>query len=65
MKKSGRPRLDEHDDSVAICVRVPAHEYDALYQRSQRDRCSVPEVIRRDVAAASGQAPRPRGSRLD
>ena len=51
MKRTpGRPRLDPRYRSVPVCVVVPGNQYDALYLRAQRDRVSVPEVIRRWLA---------------
>jgi hypothetical protein len=49
VKRTGRPRLDEHDESVHINVTVPARQYDRLWAQAQRERCSVPEVIRRQL----------------
>ena len=46
-RKPGRPRVDPRYRSVPVCVTVPANQYDALYVRAQRERVSVPEVIRR------------------
>lgn len=58
-KTTGRPPLDDDDpDAVPVCVKLPPRQYDALYRRSQRARVSVPEVIRRDVAAASAATKR-------
>jgi hypothetical protein len=47
----GRPPLDDEDDedSVAVCVKLPSRVYDEQYQRAQRERVSVPEVIRRTL----------------
>jgi hypothetical protein len=45
----GRPPLDRRDRSVAICVTLPSRQYDRLYQRAQRAKVSVPEVVRRQL----------------
>lgn len=42
----GRPPLDPNDRSVPIQVRVPSREWDEIYQRSRRDRLTMPEYIR-------------------
>jgi hypothetical protein len=47
VSRPGRPALDENDRSAQICVSVTARKYDQVYQRAQRERISVPEVIRR------------------
>jgi hypothetical protein len=47
--RPGRPPLDKDDPSVSVCVRFPAKVYDRVYARAQRDRVSIPEVIRRQV----------------
>jgi hypothetical protein len=49
MKRSGRPRVDDDDDSVQVCVTLPARQYDYLCEQAQKDRASVPEVIRRQL----------------
>jgi len=43
----GRPRLDERETSVQVCVSLPARQYDDLYKAATTARLSVPEVIRR------------------
>jgi hypothetical protein len=35
-------------------VKVPARQYDRLYQRAQQARVSIPEVVRRDLSHARG-----------
>ncbi|PYR30334.1 MAG: hypothetical protein DMF90_27920 [Acidobacteria bacterium] len=50
MKRSrpGRPPLDDTDrESVMVNVRLPLRQYDAVWQRAQRERVTVPEWIRR------------------
>jgi hypothetical protein len=46
-RRRGRPPLDDADRSVPVHVKMPSRQYDDLYERAQRDRVSVPEVIRR------------------
>jgi hypothetical protein len=49
-RRPGRPPLDKDDeDSVSVHVRLSPREYDAAYQRAQRDRVTVPESIRRQL----------------
>jgi hypothetical protein len=45
--RRGRPPLDDGDPSVKVCVSLPSRQYDDVYERAQRERVSVPEVIRR------------------
>ena len=47
MRGPGRPPLDPDDPSVPVCLKHPSRQYDEAYHRAQRDRISVPEVIRR------------------
>ena len=57
MKKTpGRPPLDDSDDSVPVHLTITARQYDDLFARAQRDRVSVPEVIRRDLQAQKKNA---------
>jgi hypothetical protein len=49
MKRPGRPPLDEHDQSVQVCVTLSAKKYDDLYQKARQERTSVPEIIRRNL----------------
>jgi hypothetical protein len=56
MKRPGRPPIDEDDDSVPVCVSLPARQYDALYDRAQREGVTVPEVIRRELHQAGSAA---------
>jgi hypothetical protein len=48
-KRPGRPPLDDRHPSVPVCFSLPAPKYDQLYQRAQRDRVSIGEVIRRKL----------------
>jgi hypothetical protein len=45
----GRPPLDDDDASVKVCLTLPGRQYDDMYERAQRERVSVPEVIRRSL----------------
>ena len=47
----GRPRLAADEDSVPVHLTMTASQYDETCQRAKRDRMTVPERIRRDVAA--------------
>lgn len=47
----GRPPLDRNDPSVSIHVKLTTRQYDDVYRRAQRDRVSVPAIIRRDLRA--------------
>jgi len=51
----GRPRLDERDESVQVCVSFPARQYDDLYKAASTARVSVQELIRRRVRGTSDQ----------
>jgi len=57
-RQPGRPRLDDDDDTVQVCVKLPGAQYDALYAEAQKTRTSVPEVIRRELPP--GKSPKPR-----
>jgi len=48
-KKNGRPPLDATDPSVLVAFRLPGRQYDALYQRAQRERVPISDLIRRRV----------------
>jgi len=50
-KAPGRPPLDstDPDGTVGIHVRVPARQYDSLYQRAAAAGVSIPELVRRDL----------------
>jgi hypothetical protein len=50
-RRPGRPPLDEQCRSVPVCIKMPSRQYDELYERAQRDRVSIPEMIRRRIAA--------------
>jgi hypothetical protein len=48
-KRQGRPPLDKEDPSVSVNVRVPGKLYDRMYERAQRERVTIPELIRRNL----------------
>ena len=50
-KRRGRPRLEPDDPSVDVHVRLPSKQYDAAYLRAQRERLTVPELLRRALQA--------------
>jgi hypothetical protein len=52
----GRQRADPGEESVSLHVKVGVTRYDELYARARRERCTVPEVIRRvlDRAGIAG-----------
>lgn len=47
----GRPPLDDDDPSVQVNVMMPSKKYDELYRRARLERTTVPEIIRRKLAA--------------
>lgn len=48
-RRPGRPPLKDDDQSVGVHVRLPGEQYDRVFEQAQRDRVSVPEVIRRSL----------------
>lgn len=52
MKRTGRPPLDDDDDSVPVHLTLTSAVYDELHSRARRDRVSVPERVRRDLQVA-------------
>lgn len=52
--RRGRPRLDEDEESVSVSVRMTSSAYDSLYERAQRERTTIAELVRREL-----QPPRP------
>jgi hypothetical protein len=50
-KRPGRQPIDDQGgDSVPVCLRLSAAQYDEFYSRAQRNgQISVPEQIRRDL----------------
>jgi hypothetical protein len=53
-RKRGRPSLDADAPSVGVYVRMTTREYDELYSRAQRERTTIPELIRRQVKPTKG-----------
>ena len=48
--KPGRPRLDDDPrPSIPVMVRLPARQYDRLYEAAERDRMNIPEYVRREI----------------
>lgn len=48
MAKIGRPRLtDDPDPSVAVTVRLPARQYDRVYDAAAKDRLTIAEWMRK------------------
>jgi hypothetical protein len=50
-RRRGRRPLDPEDRSVPVHLRLPSRAYDVLYHRARQAGTSVPDVIRRDLAA--------------
>jgi hypothetical protein len=51
MKARGHPpRVDDGEPSTPVNVRLSSSEYDYVYAKAQRDRVSVPDVVRRGLA---------------
>jgi hypothetical protein len=50
-RRPGRPPLARDDQSVAVSIKMPSRQYDSLFERAQRERVSVPELIRRQLSA--------------
>jgi hypothetical protein len=48
-RRTGRPPLDDHDPSVNVSIKIPSRQYDALFEQAQRERVSLPEMIRRRI----------------
>jgi hypothetical protein len=49
MAKRGRPPLEDGQPSTDVVVALPASWYDRLYEAAQRERVSVPEIVRRTL----------------
>ena len=54
-RRPGRPPLDVREPSVPVCLKVSGPQYNDLTERAKRERVSVSELIRRDLAAAAEQ----------
>ena len=49
-RKPGRPPLDDADPkTIPFSIRITTKQYDDLYAKAARDRCSLSEVIRRST----------------
>ena len=46
MKKPGRPPLDAADPSVRLTIVLPSKHMIALCQRAERERRTLPELVR-------------------
>jgi predicted HicB family RNase H-like nuclease len=55
-RSPGRPPLDRNDPSTTVHLRLPGRRYDELYAAAQRERISVPQLIREVLARVQ---PRP------
>ncbi|HKD99928.1 MAG TPA: hypothetical protein VKE69_02865, partial [Planctomycetota bacterium] len=53
-RKSGRRRLDPTDSTTHLTLALPTKQYDAFARLATRHAVSVPEVIRRALAARPG-----------
>ncbi len=55
----GRPRLDEHDATTSITVRIPGRQFDEVCRRAFAARISMPEYVRAVIKRAirEGVAP--------
>lgn len=51
--KPGRPRIDPSDTSVQVCLTMSARSFDQACADARRADVSVPEVLRRQLAAAT------------
>jgi hypothetical protein len=45
--KRGRPPIANDDPSVGVHLRLPSKQYDSIYERAQRAKTTVPDLIRR------------------
>jgi hypothetical protein len=52
-RRPGRPPVDDRDESVQVCVTLPAKKYDELDERARSEGASVPAIIRRDLGIKS------------
>ena len=57
-RQPGRPPIDDDDPSVPVNVKMPSKQYDEAFERAQRDRISVPEVIRRALRDTEKRNPK-------
>jgi hypothetical protein len=56
--KPGHPPLDEDDESVQVCVKMPSKQFDDTDRRATEARVSMPEQIRQDMKAAAKRYPK-------
>lgn len=49
-RKPGRPPLDRTDPSFQLCLTLPSKFYDAIYRAASRERVSMAEFIRQQLA---------------
>lgn len=49
LRRLGRPRIDDDEESVPVSTRLPLSQYDELTERARRADVSVAEQIRRDL----------------
>jgi hypothetical protein len=52
--RRGRPPLDPDGPSVSVHLRLLSKDYDALFARAREQRVTVPQTIRRVLAANIG-----------
>lgn len=55
MSRRGRPPLDPTDRSVDVHLRIPARQYDALFERARRSRVEVNDQIRHELHRAAAR----------
>jgi hypothetical protein len=51
-ERADKPRGDPTEPSVSIHLRLPPREYNALYERAERARITLPELLRRQLRRA-------------
>lgn len=47
--RRGRPPVDPNDRSVNVQLRIPARQYDALFERARHERREVNDQIRHEL----------------
>lgn len=45
-RRPGRPPLDPRDETAQISIKLPSKQLTALYQQAQRERKTLPELVR-------------------
>jgi hypothetical protein len=48
-RRRGRKPLDSSDPSVPLTVRFSVREFDAICKKARQLRCTVPELVRRQL----------------